>query len=394
MTTALVIGAGIAGPVAAMALQRAGIEAVVHEAYGEPAGDVGSWLGLQVNGLDALRAIGVEEVAELGVATPAIRFRAAGGRVLGEIPTGRPLPGGPGGRSVKRAELHRALHGEAARRGIEVRHGHRLESLRHEGDGVVAVFADGSTARGDLLVGADGVHSRVRGLLDPAAPRPRFVPAINTGGNARHVPPGAVPGVMTMTFGRRAFSGWIATEGGETWWFANPPRRDEPREGELAAVPDAEWRARCRRLFAADDSPLLDLVAATPHRLTAWTTHELPSVPVWHDDRVVLVGDAAHVTSPATGQGASMAIEDAVVLARCLRDLPRESAFAAYEAQRRPRVERVVAEGRKASRLRGVDPLSRLARGVVLPLVLKHAAGTEQPWLHGHHVEWDERVVA
>ena len=398
MPTALVIGVGIAGPVAAMALRKAGLDVEVFEGYPAGTADIGSWLGLQTNGLDALRAIGVDRaVCETGYPTTSIAFRSGTGKVLGEIPTGRPLPGGAAGRSMKRCDLHGALRAAAARRGIEIQYGRRLVDVaRDAGGGVVASFADGGTAVGDLLVGCDGVRSRVRAVLNPSGPLPRYVPALNVGGYAELVPPGARPGVLTMIFGRRAFSGYLVTPAGQTWWFANPPRRDEPADGQLAAVSDARWRHLLRRLYADDRSPTTELVDATPGRLTGWTTYDLPSVPVWHDDRIVLVGDAAHAMSPTSGQGASMAIEDAVVLGQCLRDLPLPQALARYEALRRPRVQRVVAESRKSSRLRSVGPVGRLARGLVLPLALKHAAGTGAAsfaWMHQHHIDWDAPVA-
>src|SRR3954454_12938319 len=110
----------LAGPVAAMALQKAGIGATVHEAHPAPAGDVGAWLGVQVTGLDALRAIGAEQVVrEVSFPTPVIGFRSGSGRRLGDLPTGS---NGTVGVSVQRSELYRALHAEALHRGIEVRY--------------------------------------------------------------------------------------------------------------------------------------------------------------------------------------------------------------------------------------------------------------------------------
>jgi 2-polyprenyl-6-methoxyphenol hydroxylase-like FAD-dependent oxidoreductase len=393
VTTALVIGAGIAGPVAALALRHAGIQATVHEAHPGPATDLGAWLGLQTNGFDALRAVDAEEsVRELGCGTPLIRFHNHRGAVLGEIPTGRPLPGGTPGRSMKRSDLHHALQTLARRHDIEIRYGHRLLNARAEGAGVVASFADGSTARADLLLGCDGIHSRVRTLLDPHAPRARYVPMVNTGGYADAVPPGAEPSTLTMWFGRRAFAGYIVTGDAQAWWFANPPRRHEPAGGELAGMTDAGWRCLLHALYGEDPSPVTDLIEATPGPLAGWTMYDLPKVPVWHDDRMVLLGDAAHAVSPSTGQGASMAIEDAVVLAQCLRDLPPAAAFARFETIRRPRVERVVAEGVRSSRLRSAGPVTRLVRNLVLPLVLQRAAGSGDDslaWMHRHHIEWN-----
>ncbi|NAZ85356.1 FAD-dependent oxidoreductase [Kineococcus indalonis] len=395
--TAIVVGGGIAGPVLAVALQRAGIAATVHEAYAAPAGDVGAWLGVQVNGLDALRAIGADQpVLRAGVPTPRIEFRSGTGKVLGGIDTtGGAGAGGapaPAGVSLKRSELYRVLHGEALRRGVEVRYGSRLVGARRTAEGVRAEFDDGSTATADVLVGADGVRSTVRTLLDAGAAPPRFVPILNLAGYSEHVPAGAEPGRLTMVFGRRAFFGYLATPGGRTWWFANPPLRAEPRRGELEAGTDARWRALLADSFAGDRSPALELVAATPEPLRAWATYDLPTVRTWHDERTVLLGDAAHATSPAAGQGASQAVEDAVVLARCLRDLPVPLAFEVFERTRRARVERVVAAGWRTSAAKSPGAVGRVARDAVMPLVLRAGAlrgQDQQAWMRRHHVEWD-----
>src|SRR5919199_6090386 len=130
MRRALVAGGGVAGPVVAMALQKAGIEATVHEAHHDPVVDVGAWLGVQANGLDALRAIGAEQpVRDVGFPTPRIQLRSWTGKVLGTLPTGDGL-------SMKRSELYRALHAEARRRGIDLRYGSRLVGVQDTGDGV------------------------------------------------------------------------------------------------------------------------------------------------------------------------------------------------------------------------------------------------------------------
>jgi 2-polyprenyl-6-methoxyphenol hydroxylase-like FAD-dependent oxidoreductase len=386
---ALVVGGGVAGPVAAMALQKAGIGATVHEAHPAPAGDVGAWLGVQVNGLDALRAIGAEHVVrEVGFPTPVIGFRSGSGRRLGDLPTGS---NGTVGVSVQRSELYRALHAEALHRGIEVRYGSRLVDARCTPGGVTATFADGSTQSADLLVGADGVRSSVRTLLDPAAPPPRFVPVLNTAGYSAHTPAGAEVGRLTMVLGRRSFFGWLPAPDGRTWWFANPPARQEPADGLIAARSDTEWRALLHDLHGADRSPALALVDATPHELRGWTTHDVPFLPRWHDgQRVVLVGDAAHATSPAAGQGSSLALEDAVVLARCLRDLPVTGALPAYERARRDRTQRVVAQGFRTSSAKSPPAVGRVVRDLVMPVVLRHR--DPGAWVRGHHVDWDAGV--
>src|SRR5262245_12016742 len=147
MRTALVIGAGIAGPVVAVALQRAGITPTVYEAHEGTADDVGAFLTLQVNGVDALRALDIgHAVTDLGFATPRMRFRSGTGKLLGEVSTGAALPDGTVGVTLRRGDLYGALRDEARRQGIVIEHGRRLVDVRPVPGGVRAEFADGTTA--------------------------------------------------------------------------------------------------------------------------------------------------------------------------------------------------------------------------------------------------------
>ena len=391
MTRAIVVGGGVAGPVAAMALQRAGIEATVHEAHPAPAGDVGAWLGVQVNGLDALAAVGAEDaVRAAGFPTHTIEFRSGTGRHLGVMRTGDPSGTRPAGISLRRSDLYRVLHDEAVGRGIEVRHGSRLTGASDTGDGVTAVFADGRTETADLLVGADGVRSTVRGVVDPGGPPPRFVPILTTAGYSERTLPDAQVGRLVMVFGRRGFGGYLAAPAGGTWWFATPPLDREPPAEEVAGTSDVQWRARLHDLFRGDRSPMADLVEATPGSLRGWTTHDLPSLRRWHRGRTVLIGDAAHATSPAAGQGSSLAMEDAVVLARCLRDLPLAEALPVFEGLRRARAERVVAQGFRASNGKPPPAVGRLVRDLVMPVVLRRR--DPRAWVRDHSVDWDAPV--
>ena len=395
---ALIVGGGIAGPVAAMALRRAGVEVVVYEAHPDGADDLGAFLTLASNGLDALRAVDAQRlVLAEGFPTPRMEIQSGTGKRLGEVPNGGTLPDGTVSQTLKRADLHRALRDEAVRRGVRVEYGKRLVGAAGTQDGgVEARFEDGTAAEGDLLIGADGVRSRTRRIIDPTAPGARYVPVLNIGGYARGVRVGAEPGTFRMVFGKRAFFGYAIHPSGEVWWFANPPRPDEPSRAELAAISTEVWKETLTDLFAGDATPAVDIVRATPGRLAGWATYDLPSVPTWHRGAMIVIGDAAHATAPSSGQGASMAIEDAVVLARCLRDLPEtRRAFAAYERLRRRRVERVVAHGARTSNSKAAGPVGRVLRDLMLPVILKRvASGGSLAWMHDHHIDWDEKVAA
>jgi 2-polyprenyl-6-methoxyphenol hydroxylase-like FAD-dependent oxidoreductase len=386
---ALVIGGGIAGPTAAMALQRAGIEATVFEAYPADAAPAAAFLTVAVNGLAALGAIGLDRpVMAAGFPTDRIRFASGSGKALGELPIGGRLADGTVAHTIRRTDLHRVLYTEARRRGIQVVHGTRLVDATPTADGgVVARFEDGSTAEGDLLIGADGLHSRTRRIIDPAAPAPRYTGLGNVGGFGQADVPAIGSGTYVMTFGRRAFFGWVRSPDGEVWWFANPPRAAELTRDELAA-PGASWREQLAALFAEDAGPAVDIVRST-REIMATNQHDLPRVPRWWRGPMVIIGDAAHATSPTSGQGASLAIEDALVLARCVRDLRHATAaFAEFERLRRPRVERVIAWAARMNRNKMPGPIARAVRDVVLPLVLRRAGRRSQGWLFEHRIEW------
>ncbi|MFC4118176.1 FAD-dependent monooxygenase [Nonomuraea zeae] len=393
--TALVAGGGIAGTTAAIALRKAGIDAVVHEAYDRTADNVGAFLTLAVNALDALRAIDLD-LGEVGFDTPRITITSGSGRRLGELAYG--TADGLVSRTVKRADLYRFLREQAAARDIPIEYGKRLvDAARPGGGGVRARFADGSTAEADLLIGADGLRSRTREIIDPAAPGARYTGLLNTGGYARAVPVGE-PGMMHAVFGKRCFFSYTAHPGGEVWWAANPAQATELTPADVAAIPPAEWRARLGELFRRDRGPALDIIEATDEIFAGWNTYDVPSVPRWHRDRMIVIGDAAHATAPSIGQGAAMAIEDAVVLARCLRDGPGiEPAFAAYERLRRVRVERVVDQGNRTGGWKALSPVARVPRDVIMSLAMRHMARTGNDpsrWIYEHHIDWDEPVKA
>ncbi|MEV4539778.1 NAD(P)/FAD-dependent oxidoreductase [Asanoa sp. NPDC049518] len=380
--TALVIGGGIAGPATAMALRKAGIDATVYEASTTPRG--GAFLTLAPNGVDALRVLDADESALADAfPTPGITLRSTTGKVLGESSTG-------GSRSftLRRADLYRGMHDEAIARDIPVVTGKRLVGLTETSTGVRASFADGSTASADVLIGADGIHSAVRRAIDPAAPPPAYAGLVGNGGFAPPVAAvDAPPGHYEMIFGRRAFFGYLVAPGDEVWWFANVPHRREPARGELASV---DWRSRLRELFADDAGPALAVIDATTELVPMDAISSVRGLRSWHSHRVVLVGDAAHAPTPTSGQGASLSIEDGLVLAKCLRDHASPAdAFARYEAARRPRVEAIIKAAARNNSSKAAGPVGRVIRDAMLPTILRLAANSAaQRKVFDYHVDW------
>jgi 2-polyprenyl-6-methoxyphenol hydroxylase-like FAD-dependent oxidoreductase len=395
---ALIIGAGVAGPVAAMALQKAGIDARVVEAHPLDSGEVGSYFTISPNGLDALAAVDALHVARAeGFAHRRNVLRGSSGHVLADIPLGEPLADGTPALTMKRPRLARRLADEATRRGIVIERGRRLRTAARVDDRVVATFEDGSTVTADLLIGADGVHSVVRRLIDPNAPDGRYVGLTNFGGvtSAGAVPtPDLEPETWDFTFGRRAFFGAQQVPNGDVVWFVNAPRETISRE-ERSATPDAQWQSWLVSLFDEDPGPAAALIRAGRLELSGDSTYDLGHVPTWHRDRMIIIGDAAHAPAPSSGQGASMALEDAVILAMALRDAPSiEAGFDVYERARRERVERIVAQGARSSSAKTPGRLGRIVRDAFLRVMFRFlVTPRSMAWMYGHRIDWQRPLT-
>ncbi|MCL2516908.1 MAG: FAD-dependent monooxygenase [Microbacteriaceae bacterium] len=390
--TALVIGGGIAGHTAAMALQKAGVEASVYEAYPSPADAIGGPIALAANGVAGLRVIGAES-AVLDHSYPISRQATQiGAKTIG-MPS---LADVPAMRIILRRELYAALHELAAERGVETHYGKRLVAADETGAGVTARFDDGTTATADLLIGADGVHSTARRLIDAAAPGPKYTGMLSVDGWSPLE--FGDPDVMYFTFGQKAYYlYWRHPEGG-TVWGANLPQAEPMSVRDARAVASERWRATLLATYGAD-SPGGDLIRSTPpERLSATgALFIMPSVPHWSRGRLVLVGDAVHAPSNSSGQGASLSIESAVELAKCLRDAASvDEAVAAYETLRRPRVEGIARRANRVNQTKAPGRLGRAMAAALMPLIIKAAMDPEKtfgPDLR-YRIDWDERVAA
>ena len=425
MKRALVVGGGIAGPVAAMALQRAGIDVRVFEAHlYRPDVEVGSWLTIAVNALDALDAIGARHtVTDNGFPTPFNQLISGAGTPLRTFHIGRALADGTLSHTVKRCRFSRALNAEAASRGIDIAYDKRIVSAASLPSGeVVARFADGSDAVGDLLVGCDGLRSIVRSTIDPDAPPPRFVDMVNFGG---YTQPADAPestksavGTWHMRYGRHAFFGHLTDPIGGVVWFGNIPG-EEVSADVCATKTDQAWREYLIELFRGDTGPAAELVAVSELEVVGDNVFDHPSTPRWHTDNMVVIGDAAHAPSSISGQGAGMAIEDAVVLAQCVRDAADlNDALVAYDDIRRARVERMVNQVARgiSNRLPGRlaygtfphlsfrrhprdgttpdSPIQKSVRDVLLRLAYRFLiTDTTVRWSYEHHIDWSASVL-
>ncbi|MEV6205527.1 NAD(P)/FAD-dependent oxidoreductase [Kitasatospora sp. NPDC051914] len=391
--TALVIGGGIAGPVVAMALRQAGIEAAVHEAYDHTADGIGGAMTIAPNGQNALDAIGAGDlVRAIGTPVTAMGLRSWTGKHLARFAPPSRLPSL---QFVWRADLYRAIYDEAERRSVPIHHGKRLTGATDTGSGVTAHFADGTQASADILIGADGIRSTVRSLIDPAAPQPNYAGLMCFGARMDRSGMPSTGGVMYMCFGKRAFFGYQIFDDSSAMWFVNLPHRAPMTTAEAQAIGAEQWMRTLRTAFADDRTPALELIGRTDagRLLVTGPMENMPRVANWTCGRMALIGDAAHAPSSSSGQGASIAAESAVELARCLRDLPYDQAFATYEHLRRPRVERIIKLAARTNSDKTAGPVGRALRDLLMPMAMKLINPEKMAWQFDHHIDWDANAA-
>lgn len=168
-------------------------------------------------------------------------------------------------------------------------------------------------------------------------------------------------------------------------WFVNLPHAEPMTLEQARRRGNEAWLSVLRQAFAAGDcAPAADMLSRTTAEdlLITGPLETMPPVPTWSRERTVLVGDAVHAASPSSGQGASLAVESSVQLARCLRDLPYREAFAAYEELRRDRVERIIANAARTNRIKAGSPGRETQALKPEPM----------DWQFTHRIEWAASV--
>lgn len=324
---ALVVGAGIGGLSAAIALGRDGHAVTLIER--DPEWSVyGVGIIQQANVVRAMDQLGVlETFLDAAFGFDAVEIFIPDGTRVARVPSPRLVEGRPSNVGISRRALQKVLADQARRFGAQVRLGMTVAALDDDGTGVTATFSDGTTGRYDVVIGADGVNSQVRGMILPDAETAQF-----TGQSVWRYNFPRPDGLDALqVYNGPTGVGLVPMSAELMYMFVTTPEPDNPRyprEGIAAAMRGK--LARCAPMIRelaeqiTDDSgvvyrPLNGVLVTGP----------------WAKGRIGLLGDAVHATTPHLGQGAGMAIEDAIVLADELsraRDV--ESALAAYRARR------------------------------------------------------------
>lgn len=327
----LVVGGGPAGTTAAIALGRAGIETLVVERE-DRARPVGVGLALQNSPLRALHQLGLlEAVVDRSFHHEAVNLCAPDGTVVHRIVTEPLVPDTPSFVAMPRETLAGLLdEALATTPGAGIRYGTTFTALRDVGDGVEVELSDGTSELFDLVVGADGLHSAVRQQVFPDAPAPRRARQVIWRGSAPR--PAEADRYLLHDLGPAGRAGVVPISDDELYvWMLH-------RDDGSPRPPASERLERFRERLAPFGGVVPAVAAALRPDVDYRSLQALLVPDPWYRGRVLLIGDAAHATTPHIAYGAGMAIEDSVVLAE---ELSRaESLPAALSAFMRRRFDR------------------------------------------------------
>lgn len=353
--TVTIIGAGIGGLTAGIALSQAGYDVTIYDRVSELK-PVGAGISLWSNGAKVLNRLGLGvPLAAIGGLMTTMQYRTKTGDLLSEIDLNplvqqvgqRPYPVA---RRDLQALLLQAFPGE-------VRLGHTCTGVVEDETQVTALFANGHEARGDLLVAADGIRSRLRSYVLGETVEPQYGGYVNWNGLVAAAADLAAPEHWVIYVGEHKRASLMPVAGDRFYFFLDVPL---PSKSSTELVYPEQYQAELRQYFQGWAEPVQRLIERLdPLETARLAIHDLPPLTRYVRGRVALLGDAAHATCPDLGQGGCQAIEDAWVLANYLTttNLGVSDALQRYEAERVVRASAVVRKARqRAEQIHGKNP--------------------------------------
>jgi 2-polyprenyl-6-methoxyphenol hydroxylase-like FAD-dependent oxidoreductase len=360
MNRVIIIGGGIGGAATALALSRAGFEPVVYERT-KQLREVGAGIALWANATHILKNLGLlEEAMRVGYLTTNYQFNSQRGKELVNVAiNGFELPV----IGIHRAELHQLLWRNVP--GEKFILGETFERFERNHHQVYAYFASGLSVAGDALIGADGLRSRVRAAILGDEP-PTYRNFKTWRGLTDYVPSGYRSGYIQEFLGCGKGFGFMMLGKGKMYWYAAATA--------IEAQPDAAiGRKKELEMMYQDWFPAIpELITATDAaNILTTDLYDRPPTQPWSQQNITLLGDAAHPMLPTMGQGACTALEDAYVVAKCLKEQPDPiAAFQHYESLRFPRTKAIVEQSLQSGKMGALkNPLAAGLRNTLMKVM-------------------------
>ena len=391
---AIIIGCGVAGPALAIMLKRIGIESEIYEAV-DSLSDFGV-LSLTSNAIRMLKILEIYDKVKTKDTEGAFFYKQDGKLFITfDVRDELKKYNNEEGFIMQRSQLLDALYEKAISENILIHFGKKLVDIKESNELVTAIFDDGTNTKGSFLIGCDGPFSKTRSIVLPDSPSPKYTGTIWIGANVGDsIKYDLQPNAFHMTFGKKAYFGSAIFLDRKAIWWTNYPYTEKQLKEEFHSISKEQWTDKLLEIHNDDHKLISDLIKSSDDKYVKIPLYDIPHLPVWHTNSVCLVGDAAHATSPYAGQGAAMALEDAIVLAKCIRDIPSLSkAFTTFEELRKDRVEQIVKMSLQYGELmKASNSIKRMFRDKMLSSMLNKSVVKKLDWLFSYKVDWDEKI--
>ena len=377
----------IAGPALAIKLLELDWHVKIIEARKKNEMKEGLFMGISPNGLNILKdLINISDIYQ-DYAPGTLHFHNSKGKRIAELDTEYQLMDyGIRSVQIKRSTVSQLLHEKLDQLKNPILYDCRLNQIDDSKGKIKVSTSKGEFEGFDFLIAADGIHSKCRNILIPNSPKPIYTQLLSTGAIADIPNWHDESNAMKMVFGEQAFFAYATSNQGKVWWFNNFHLAAESVRFTLDSGLKQQIKSQMLELHKNDDPTILNILRATDD-FFAYPIYEIPPIEKWYGDKFCLIGDAAHAISPHTGQGASLALEDASVLAKCLAKFgEHEHAFKIFQELRFHRVKKIISQARKVGKTKSrPNPLANFFRDFFLKKFI-HLEKKKMDWVYSFDV--------
>ena len=395
----IIVGGGIAGCVLALSLEKIGMKSEIFEARKIPNDDVGLFHYLSSNAMNVYKVLGLyDKLKDSGHVCNGVIHYNEKGKQLARIDEKNSLQDyGANSIMIKREFLTKILRDEVLSKQIPIHFGKKINNITNIGkSNVTAHFEDGTSVEGNLLVGCDGIYSKTRSIILPNSPKPHYTKMMITGGYSKTKITDKELNIIHSNYGKKGFLAYfVIPDSDDVWWWNGISHPKEETREYMEKFSNEKWQQTMIEMYDEDSPVVQDIIKSHEINFLKYPISDMLSVDTWYKQNVCLIGDAVHATSPTNGQGAAMASEDGLMLAKCLRDIDNiEQAFAKFQQLRQKRVEKIVKIGRTTGDgYLMTNPVKKWFRNTMIVLVLNSPFfGRMKDFFFGYNVEWDKKI--